>query len=58
LSHQVEAGAHELASLLFTGQGYVQYQRDGKEDQPSHEPAPVMPHDMPSQHLERGGRGM
>jgi len=61
LSHQVGAGAHELASLLFTGQGYVQYQRQGTEDQPSQEQTQDGQHmqeDSPSQHLERGGRGM
>ena len=53
LSHQAAAGSHELASLLFTGQGYVQYQRDGKEeDQPSHQQA------QDGQQLERGGRSM
>jgi len=61
LSHQIGAGAHELASLLFTGQGYVQYQREGKEDQPSHEQAQDgqnMQQDANSKHLERGGRSM
>jgi hypothetical protein len=61
LSHQVGAGAHELASLLFTGQGYVQYQRQGKDDRPQQEQTQdgqAMHQDTPSQHLERGGRSM
>ncbi len=60
-SHQVGAGAHELASLLFTGQGYVQYQRQGSEDQPQQEQTQdgqPMQQDTSNQHLERGGRCM
>jgi hypothetical protein len=52
LTHQIAAGAHELAAALFNGNGFVMYQRDGKDDQPSHEQT------QDSQHLERGGRSM
>jgi len=61
VNHQVAAGAHELASLLFTNQGYVQYQRQGQEDQPVQEQAQDaqnLQHDAPGAHLERGGRSM
>jgi hypothetical protein len=39
VSRQVGAGAHELAAALFNGNGFVMYQRDGKEDQPAQEQA-------------------
>lgn len=61
LTHQVGAGAHELASLLFTGQAYVQYQREGKEDKPVHEQAhenQTLQQDSPHLHEERGGRSI
>lgn len=51
-SHQAAAGAHELAAALFNGNGFVMYQRDGKDDQPVQEQA------QDGQHLERGGRSM
>lgn len=60
-SHQVKAGAHELAAALFNGNAFVMYQRDGKEEQPSHDPTlddQARQQEMSGQHLERGGRGM
>jgi hypothetical protein len=49
LKDQVAFGAHELASVLFTGAAYVQYAREGKEDEG---------HGLPEQakELDRGGR--
>jgi hypothetical protein len=30
--HQVPAGSHEMAALLFNGNGFVMYQRGSKDD--------------------------
>jgi hypothetical protein len=52
LKEQIQHGAHELASALFTGNGYVQYARKDKVDSPDH--------GQPEQQQEQshGGREM
>ncbi|SRR5579885_1438113 len=60
LTHQVGAGAHELAAALFNGNAFVLYQREGK-DQPAQEQAQdgqVMQQDASHLHQGRGGRSM
>lgn len=37
ITQQAKAGAHEMAAALFSGHAFVMYQREGKEDQPSHD---------------------
>jgi hypothetical protein len=64
LKHQVSAGAHELAAALYTGHAFVMYPRDAnaRDDHGIHGPEQThdnrMEQEAPSQHLERGGRGM
>jgi hypothetical protein len=52
MKEQLKHGSHELASALFTGNGYVQYARKESRDEPQHE--------LPEQQQERdrGGREM
>src|SRR5581483_3532446 len=60
----VAHGAHEMSSLLFTGNAYVQYGHGRHDDGGVHGPeaqkpeapeTPIQPPDTPEQ--ERGGRG-
>jgi hypothetical protein len=52
MKEQLKHGSHELASALFTGNGYVQYARKESRDEPEH--------GLPEQQQEqdRGGREM
>lgn len=59
--HQVGAGAHELAAALFTGSGFVMYQRGARGDHGVHGPDQAQDgqgQDAPDQHMGRGGRGL
>lgn len=49
LSHQGQAGAHELASALFRGDAFVMYPKAGQE---------IEGHGLPQQEQDRAGREM
>jgi hypothetical protein len=53
LKDQLAHGAHELSSMLFTGNSYVQYARHGRDDQPQQDVPEVQ-----QQERDRGGREM
>ncbi len=60
-AHQVAAGAHELAAALFNGNGFVMYQRDGKENEPVQDQTQDnqgVQQEMHGEQHERGGRSI
>ena len=59
LTHQVAAGAHELAAALFNGHAFVMYPRNGQEDQPAQQQGQDgqnLDQELPHLHQERGGQ--
>jgi len=52
MKEQLKHGSHELASALFTGNGYVQYARKESRDEPEHGLSEQQ------QERDRGGREM
>jgi methionine aminopeptidase len=53
MKDQLAHGSHELSSMLFTGNSYVQYARHGRDDQSLHGSPEVQ-----QQEQDRGGREM
>lgn len=52
LKDQVQHGAHEMASVLFTGNTYIQYARDPEPNTPDHGLSEM----QQGQEQDRGGR--
>jgi hypothetical protein len=54
MKEQAKHGAHEVSSMLFTGNSYVQYARRDKVDSPDH----GLPQEAQQQEQSHGGHGL